>query len=71
MTVTVLKTEFVKTYPVQLNYRDYKNYYSFNFNEELRNKLNNGNTSDKDYKKFHNILCEVLRQACSFKKRNT
>ena len=56
MTLTLLKTEFVKADPVLINYRDYKNYNSFNFNEELRNKLNNGNTSDKDYNKFHNML---------------
>ena len=56
MTVTVLKTEFVKADTVQINYRDYKYYNSFNFNEELRNKLNNENTSDKDYNNF-TIYC--------------
>ena len=69
MTLIVLKTEFVKADRVQINYRDYKNYNSFNFNEELGNKLNNENTSDKDYKKFHNILCEVLDKHAPLKKK--
>ena len=33
MTVAVLKTEFVKSDPIQINYRDYKNYNSVNFSE--------------------------------------
>ena len=69
MTVTVLKTEFVKADPVQINYRDYKNYNSLNFGKDLRNKLNSDITSDKDYNKFQNILCEVLEEHAPLKKK--
>ena len=39
MTVTVLKTEFVKVDPLKINYRDYKRYNLFEFNKDLKNKL--------------------------------
>ena len=51
ITVTVLKTEFVKSDPIQINYRDYKNYNSVNFNEDLWNRLNSDISFSKDYSK--------------------
>ena len=69
MTVTVLKTEFVKADPIQISYRDYKNYNSINFSKDLRNKLSSDDTSDKDYNKFQNILCEVLNKHAPLTKK--
>ena len=33
--MTIMKTEFIKAEPVQINYRDYRNYNPNNFGEEL------------------------------------
>ncbi len=41
MTVTVLKTEFVKADPIKINYRNYKNYNHLEFSNELLSELNN------------------------------
>ena len=68
MTVTVLKTEFVKSDPTQINYRDYKNYNSINFNEDLWNKLNSDISFSKDYSKLQNVLGEVLNRHAPLKK---
>ena len=62
MTVIVLNTEFVKSDPIQINYRDYNNYNSVNFNEDLWNSLNSDISFSKDYSKFQNVLCEVLNK---------
>ena len=69
MTLTVLKTEFVKADPIQIKYRDYKNYCSSNFNKELKEKLNRDCTSLTDYNKFQSILCEVLDKHAPQKKK--
>ena len=60
MTVTVLKTEFVKADPLKINYRDYKNYNSFEFNKELKSKLNSDPSSNTNYSNFQNIMSEIL-----------
>ena len=66
MTVTVLKTEFVKADPIKINYRDYKNYNSCEFNKDLKSKLNS-NTSAINYNNFQNIMSEVLEQHAPLK----
>ena len=60
MAVTVLKTEFVKADPIQINHRDYKNFNTSRFNEDLRNKLISDGRSNSNYNRFQNILREVL-----------
>ena len=69
MTVTTLKTVFVKADALQIYYREYKNYDSFNFNQDLKNKLNSDIGSNKDYNKFQTILCEVLDKHAPIKKK--
>ena len=69
MTVTVLKTEFVKSDPIQINYRDYKNYDSANFEEELKFTLLANEGSFSDFRKFQSILCEVLDKHAPIKKK--
>ena len=69
MTVTVLKTEYVKADPIQVNYRDYKNFNDVIFREELRTKLSEDPASNNDYNYFQNILYEVLNKHAPQKKK--
>ena len=69
MTVTVLKTEFVKADPIQVNYRNYKNYNHLDFSNELKNKLNNDGTFNDNYNKFQNIISGVLDKHAPLKKK--
>ena len=69
LTITVLKTEFVKADPIQINYRDYKNFNTSRFNEDLRNRLNTDESSNSNYNRFQNILREVLDNHAPMKKK--
>ena len=69
MTVTVLKTEFIKPNPIQINYRDYKKFNSVNFKRDLDDKLQYDLTSSSDYDRFHDILREVLDRYAPIKKK--
>ena len=69
MTLTVLKTEFLKADPIQINYRNYKNYSHLEFSNELRSKLNNDVTSNSNYNNFQSILCQVLEKYAPVKKK--
>ena len=60
MTITVLKTEFIKPEPIQIIYRDYKNYDSVIFRRDLFNKLECDVTVSNDYDRFQEFLSEVL-----------
>ena len=68
LTMTVLKTEFIKGYPIYINYRDYKNYNSFDFTHELNQKLNDVRCY-YDYDIFQSILSEVLDKHAPIKKK--
>ena len=50
----------LKQTPIQINYRDYKNFNTSRFNEDLRNRLNRDESSNSNYNRFQNILREVL-----------
>ena len=69
MTVTVLKTEFIKPDPIQINFRDYKKYNYVNFRHDLHNKLQSNVTASRDYDKFQDILREVLDLHAPIKKK--
>ena len=60
MTITVLKTEFIKADPIQINYRNYKNYNHIEFSKHLVNELQNDVTSNNNYNNFQTILCRTL-----------
>ena len=62
MTVTILKTEYVKADPIQINYRNYKNFNQAHFQEELRNSLYDDALSSSNFYNFQNILCDVLNK---------
>ena len=64
MTVTVLKTEYVKADPIQVNYRDYKNFNVVIFREELRTKLSEDPAPNNDY-----ILYGVVSKHAPQKKK--
>ena len=70
MTVSILKTQFVKIDHIQINYRDYKNYNPINFTRDLRNNLNNDYTLDTNYNRFQRILCNVLDTHAPLKKKS-
>ena len=67
MTLTVLKTEFVKADPIKMNYRDYKNYNSCEFNKDLKRKLISDPTSNINYTNFQNIMSQVLEKHAPLK----
>ena len=67
MTVTVLKTEFVKADPLKINYRDYKTYNLNEFNVDLKTKLSRQPLSNTDYNMFQNILNDVLEKHAPLK----
>ena len=66
MTLTVLKTEFVKADPIKMNYRDYKNYNSCEFNKDLKRKLISDPTSNMNYTNFQN-MSQVLENHAPLK----
>ena len=69
MTLTVLKTEFVKADPIKMNYRDYKNYNSCEFNKDLERKLISDPTSNINYTNFQNIMSQVLEKHATLKNK--
>ena len=69
MTVTVLKTEFVKADPIQINYRNFKKYNHLEFSKHLSSELQKDVTSNNDYHSFQNILCSTLEKHAPLKKK--
>ena len=67
MTVMVLKTEFVKTKPLQINCRDCTQYNSVNFEQNLGIKFARDQSSYRDFNKSQQILCEVLEKHAPLK----
>ena len=70
MTMSVLKTEFVKADPIQINYRDYKKFNACAFKQDLKWKLTSDKNSHVDYSRFQSIFCEVLYHHAPLKKKN-
>ena len=64
-----MKTTFVKAAPININYREYKNYNPVDFQNELKGKLGCNDESNINYNKFHTILCEVLDKHAPIKKK--
>ena len=69
MTTTILKTEYVKADPVQINYRDYKRYNPIAFRDELRNEFNENISINHDYGSFQKILVDTLHKHAPLKKK--
>ena len=68
MTVTILKTEYVKADHTQIIYRNFKKFNSIHFQEEVRNRLYDDNQSNNNFDKFQNTLCDVLNKHAPLKK---
>ena len=66
MVITVLKQTFQRSSPKELVYRDYKNFDRLTFKRELEEKLNQ---QINEYKRFKQILLEVLHTHAPIKKK--
>ena len=69
MTITVLKSEFIKSDHIQISYRDYKNYDPLTFGQELRNNLYSQTCYHNEYNEFQTCLREVLDKHAPIKKK--
>ena len=65
MVITVFKQTFQRSSPKELVYRDYKNFDRLTFKRELEEKLNQ---QINEYKRFKQILLEVLHTHAPIKK---
>ena len=70
MTISVLKTQFIKSEPILINYRDYKNFDANKFSHELKINLSYENSTNNNYNKFNSILREVLDKHAPIKKKS-
>ena len=66
---TVLKTRFSQNKRKQISYRDYKNFNSNTFQDELHHAFSNLMIDTCD--KFDNVFLEIFEQLCTFKKETT
>ena len=71
MTLTVLKSSFVKQKPRVLIYRNYKFFNNTLFRDQVLNKLRNSNLqiSDKDLKHFKETCLSVVNTIAPLKSR--
>ena len=67
MCLTVLQTTFQKAKPKEIIYRDYKNFNTEIFKQDLKQSLEVEEVSD--YAKFENVFLEVLNKYAPFKKK--
>ena len=70
MTISIMKTQFMKADPIQIDYSDYKNYNPLNLIHDLSNKSNTDDTVVKNYNRFQNVLCNVLDKHAPMKKKS-
>ena len=69
MTVSMMKTEFVKSDPLQIRYRNYKNFEPTLFNSELKSTLDANINSNSEFNVFHEILSTLLDKHAPIKKK--
>ena len=62
MTITVMKTDFVKSDPLKIHYRNYKNFNSYDFRTTLQVRLETIQNADSDNSKFEEVLCNTLEE---------
>ena len=67
LTVTVLKTKFIKLNPKTVNYRCYNNFNEIKFEEELKEILSK--TKDLNCEIFENIFLQVLEKYAPRKRK--
>ena len=66
MSITVLKTKFEKSKPIEVNYRDYKKFDDNLFKTDLKAALTSG---CETYHEFENIFLRTLNLHAPFKKK--
>ena len=69
MTITVLRVFVKKQAPVCISYRDYKNYDSLIFHDELKEKLQDVDPENVNYQTFKLMLMETLNKNPKVKKK--
>ena len=69
MTITVLRMYVKKQVPTFIKYRDYKNFDNLRFHNELRQKLQEVNTTNICYDTFENIFMDLLNANAKIKKK--
>ena len=69
MTVSVLKTFFLKKEPTQITYRSYKKFVAADFRNDLANSLQNHEGEKMTYEKFHEIFMHILNSHAPSKLR--
>ena len=62
LVVTVMKVYSEKQKPITVNYRSYKNFEMFNFNEELKEALENFEKPHMTYEDFKTIFIKILEK---------
>ena len=68
MTPTILKTEYVKADPIQINYRNYKNFCPTLFKTDLRSSLMENELSNRNFDTFQNTLYDILNKHAPLQK---
>ena len=69
MTISMMKTEIIKSQPMQLKYRDYTHFQPHLFNCELKTLLDDKFNSTSEFSDFHRIFYELLDKHAPNKKK--
>ena len=69
MTITVMKSLFIKNKPITINYRDYRKFNENKFRADLNEILSGMNEMDVGYENFENSFVELLNKHAPMKKR--
>ena len=69
ITVTVLKTEYIKADLIQVNYRNYTKFHPIPFQGELRDSLYRDTESMSNFSNFQEALCMVLNKHTPLEKK--
>ena len=69
LVVTVMKIYSEKQKPITVNYRSYKNFEMFNFNDELKEALENFEKPHMTYEDFKTIFLEILEKHAQTKSK--
>ena len=71
MIITVLKIYSKKREPITINYRSYKRFDIYKYNNELIQNLELFNQGTMDYKDFHKIFMSVMDIHATMKRKNS
>ena len=69
LTITVMKSLFIKNKPITINYRDYRKFNENKFRADLNEILSGMNEMDVGYENFENSFVELLNKHAPMEKR--